>query len=64
MHVHCLFRSSLCPSLWCVMDADSNEVEIVRGGGLAPILAGAQTPSPDLQAQCARALRNLSVSGE
>ena len=41
---------------------DANEVEIARAGGLSPVLDGARSPSPDLQAQSARALRNLSVN--
>lgn len=46
-----------------VVLTDANEIEIVEVGGLKPILEGAATGSQDLQAQCARALRNLSVNG-
>lgn len=52
----------------CVLLADSNEAEIGAKGGIAHIVttAAAVTGSTDidveLQGQCARALRNLSVA--
>lgn len=36
----------------------------MREGGLIPILEGARSSSIDLQSQCARAMRNLSVNRE
>ena len=37
-------------------------VVLLQAGGLKPIMAGAQmSASPEMQSQCARALRNLSV---
>lgn len=44
--------------------ADESEVQIVREGGLGPILTGAKNANMELQSQCARALRNLSVNRE
>ena len=43
---------------------DTSEIEIVQEGGLGPILDGAASPDRELQSQCARALRNLSVNRE
>lgn len=41
---------------------DANELAIANEGGLEPIIDGATSDSLDLQSQCARALRNLSVN--
>lgn len=40
---------------------DENEASIGANGGIPPILAAAKLDHMELQAQCARALRNLSV---
>ena len=47
-----------------VLHSDESELQIVREGGLIPILEGATSSSVDLQSQCARAMRNLSVNRE
>ena len=57
----------LCPFIVTLPNffkADESELEIVREGGLSPILEGARSSSIDLKSQCARALRNLSVNRE
>ncbi len=41
---------------------DANEIEIAQKGGLAPIIAAARSGDLELESQCARALRNLSVN--
>lgn len=46
------------------LGSDESELQIVREGGLAPILEGATSSNVELQSQCARALRNLSVNRE
>ena len=42
---------------------DENEVQIAESGGLKPIMEAAHSSDSELVAQCARAMRNLSVHG-
>lgn len=49
---------------WTCLYSDESEIQIVHEGGLVPILEGASSSNLDLQSQCARAMRNLSVNRE
>lgn len=50
--------------LSCCSHADSNEIEIAKKGGIAPIIEAARSGDLELESQAARALRNLSVNDD
>lgn len=54
----------MCRTTHVNVTSDKSEIQIVQEGGLGPILDGAASPDRELQSQCARALRNLSVNRE